>query len=283
MRMQNDLWQTETLEQLKNLLQSLDTVQAAIVVGSFANAAIQPDFWSDIDLVVVVSDEAINQFYPGTEWLRPIGPVYAASRSQGAYHNTLRVCFVDMHRLDLIFLPASAFEAPSAWGYNPFQTGYRVLFSRSIIVDEFLSQEHAATSDQLDPETQFWIMSNDFWFKGMLAVYKVVRNDLLIALHLTLDLARDCLVLGMMLRDRAEGTQYHRIGGVGNELIDRINLELAEYSSASILDMIEKYSQIYDDLAGEWRSDYRANRSPLLDWIKQARETLSRSDRQIRS
>jgi hypothetical protein len=131
--------------------------------------------------------------------------------------------------------------------------------------------------------SQFLVMSNAFWFKGMLAVYKVVRNDFLIALHLALDLIRDCLVLRMMLRDRDEGTNHHRFGGVGNEFVAQMNLNSLDISAIGILEMIENSSQMFDDLAEEWSSDYLANRSPLLGWIKQARENLQIGDTQIRS
>ena len=119
-------------------------------------------------------------------------------------------------------------------------------------------------------------MSNDFWFKGTLAVYKVVRNDLLIALHLALDLIRDCLVLRMMLRDRAEGTRHHRVGGTGNEMVAQLSKHSQDYSPGGILTMIEETSRTYDELAAEWSPTYQAKRAPLITWIQQARADLSK-------
>lgn len=274
--MDKTLWQFDTITHLERLLRSLDAVQAAVLVGSFANDAVQPDRWSDLDLVIVIKDLALDPYYADTTWLQPIAPIYTTSRSQAANRFTLRVCFEDLRRLDLIFILASAFESPQGWDFNPFLTGFQVLFSRSAVVDKFLSQPLQIRSDVHDPETQFLSMSNDFWFKGMLAVYKVVRNDLLIALHLTLDLARDCLVLKMMLRDRKTGTRHHRLGGDGNEMIAELPGQSAEYSSTGILKMIEEYSRIFDNLASEWSSSYQAKRFPLLDWIKKAREDQTR-------
>ena len=82
------------------------------MVGSLANDIIQPDYWSDIDLVIVISDPAINQFYPDTDWLMPINSVFATSQKQDPPRYTLRVCFTDMRRVDFIFLLASAFDDP---------------------------------------------------------------------------------------------------------------------------------------------------------------------------
>jgi hypothetical protein len=274
--MKKDLWQLETLNRITELLQSFETVQAMILVGSFANNVVQPDFWSDLDLIVVVADEAVHQFYLNADWLYPVAPVFATSQSKNTSRYTLRVCFEDMRRLDLIFIPASAFETSMGWNDHPFSNGFRVLFSRSSVVEDFLSNRlHHIQPEIHNPEAQFLSMSNDFWFKGMLAVYKVVRRDLLIAYHLTLDLARDCLVLKMMLRDRETGTRFHRTGGQGNDFGTIRNLHEGEISPAGILTMLEKYSQFYDHLAKEWATDYQEKRFPLIDWIRKARESLA--------
>ena len=128
-----------------------------------------------------------------------------------------------------------------------------------------------------DPDEGFLAMANDFWFKGTLAVYKVVRNDLLIALHLALDLMRDCLVLKMMLRDRSAGKSHHRVGGPGNELVAQMNALTPGYSPAGILTMIQNASQIFEDLATEWQPGYEAKRAPLLKWIEQAQTSIKPS------
>lgn len=266
----NESWQEGTLAQLTDYLQSFDAVQALFLVGSLANDAVQPDFWSDIDLLVVVADQAIKQFYPGTTWLQPISPIFATSQSQDPPRYTLRVCFADMRRVDFIFLLVSAFDHPGSLGLDRFQGNHRLLFSRSSKVEHFHTGEPPAMPAAQDPGARFQAMSNDFWFKATLAVYKVVRNDLLIALHLALDLMRDCLVLKMMLRDREAGTNHHRTGGPGNELLTRLNAQSPDYSPAGILALIADSSQIYEDLAKEWQPDYQAHRKPLLDWIEQA-------------
>ena len=117
-------------------------------------------------------------------------------------------------------------------------------------------------------------MSHRFWFKSMVAGYKVVRHDLLIALHLALDLVRDCCVLGMLLRDRAEHTDHHREGGVGNQIVDLLKTTQQPYTASGILDMIEQSSILFDQLASEWSEAYQAHRYPLLNWLHHIRETV---------
>lgn len=278
-----DTWQDKTLAQMKDFLQSFDSVQAAFVVGSLANDLVQPDYWSDIDLIVVVSDQEISQFFPNTGWLEPIRSVFATSHSEDPPRFTLRVCFRDMRRVDFIFILASEFNNPKARNLHHFQKDYRVLFAKSPEVDQTLPQKFGVKSENQDPETQFLVMSNAFWFKGMLTVYKVVRNDLLIALHLALDLMRDCLVLKMMIRDRAKGTRHHRIGGVENMFVTQLMAQPSDYTAQGILVMVERYSQIYENLAVEWSPDYQVKREHLLDWTRQARGNLEQSDINIRS
>lgn len=268
-------WQDTTLLRLKTLMQSFDAVQAMFVVGSLANDAIQPDYWSDIDLVIVVSDPAIAQFYPDTDWLMPINSIFATSHSHNPPRYTLRVCFTDMRRIDFIFLPASVFVDPNSYILLKIPEERQLLFSKIPQIETRFLEKSGVLPAEQDPDTKFSTMSNDFWFKGMLAVYKVVRNDLLIALHLTLGMMQDCLVLRMMLRDRTDGTRYHRIGGDGNELVDQMNAQPHVYSAGGILAIIEYYSQIYDNLGKEWSTSYETKRDPLLDWIKQVREQLS--------
>jgi hypothetical protein len=268
-------WQHQTLAQLTDFLQSFDALQAVLVVGSLANDDVQLDFWSDIDLVIMVSDESIDRFYPGSDWLKPIQPVFATSHSEDPPRYTLRVCFNDMRRVDFIFILASALDDPDCIQFHRFQGGYRLLFSRLPELEGALSKEPPLIATERDPDAQFLAVSNDFWFKSTLAVTKVVRNDLLIALHLALDLMRDCLVLRMMLRDRAEGTCHHRTGGDGNELVAQMNAQLSNFSTAGILTMIEAASQKYEELAKEWSPGYEAKRGPLSGLIRQAHEHLS--------
>lgn len=118
-------------------------------------------------------------------------------------------------------------------------------------------------------------MVNRFWAKSLVAVYKVARSDLLVALHLALDLVRDCCVLEMMLRDRTEGTAHHREGGIGIRLVAQLRDTEQPYTASGILEIVEQSGLAFDELARQWSDNYRERRHPLLQWIRQARDATA--------
>jgi hypothetical protein len=161
------------------------------------------------------------------------------------------------------------------WPGVPFFSGTRILFSRSKVIDEIARQGQFPQKFSPATEDRFLELVRDFRFKSMQAVYKVVRGDLLIALHLTQDLIRDCCVLGMMLRDRGTGTTIHKHGGAGNQLVAQLEITRNPFTPVGILDSIEKSNEIFEKLAVEWSSEYQENRQLLLTWIEGAKVELS--------
>lgn len=271
------LWHDAAINELIALLRSDEFVRALILTGS----CVQPqgkDTWSDIDVVVVVDNAALDRFYPSTDWLASPSELFAIDQSSHPNWLTTRVCFTDMRRIDFSFIKESTLQQVAEWDYNPFWAGPRILFSRSPIK---AALEH--TPERPKPPVfttdQFQTMANHFWFKGMLSVNKVMRNDLLIGLHLALDMVRDCLVLGMLLRDRAEGTNHHRFGGMFNHVVDQLNVFQHRYTPTGILGIVEQSSIAFDELAAQWSDSYQEHRQPLIDWIAYARDTLAQSAR----
>jgi hypothetical protein len=63
---------------------------------------------------------------------------------------------------------------------------------------------------------------NDIRMIAALAAAKLGRGELLISLHLTLELMRACLVQAMLLRDRDVGTTTHRFGSERDATADRL-------------------------------------------------------------
>ncbi len=138
-------------------------------------------------------------------------------------------------------------------------------------VDAIMAQPMSERNLPPPSPEQFEKMCNQFWFKAVLALTKVARNDLLIARHLSLGLVQDCCVLGMMLRDRATGTTHHRTGGMGNEIIAALQATQQPYTPVGILDSIDLSAVAFDRLASEWSSVYRERRGPLREWLETAR------------
>ena len=210
-----DRWQEQTVEELQSVLRSRQEVVALALFGSTLSSERELDSWSDVDCLLVVSDEAYPGFFPSTSWLHPLGDLFTHQRSENNFHRTLRACLADFRRIDFVI----------------------------------------TTPSRLD--------------------HKVVRDDRLIALHLALDLVRDCCVLGMMLRDRLEGTHIHREGGIGNTVVADLQNTHADYTRNGILDIIEQSAVQFDRLASEWSEAYAHKRAPLIEWIGQIRRTLS--------
>lgn len=269
-----DAWQAQTAEELRTMLMSRNDVLALALFGSTLQSSSQCDAWSDLDCLLVIKDDAYARFFPTTDWLRTLGQLQALEQSEDTFYSTTRVCFVDFRRLDIVITTQSQLNQLAEWRHVPFWQGHSLLFSRSSQITSLLSQTWLAPIPTFPSQSEFDEMVNHYWFKAMLASYKLIRNDRLIALHLALALVRDCCVLGMMLRDRAEGTNIHRAGGKGNKVVEMLERTCSNYTAAGILDIIEQSSNQFDRLASQWSETYVEKRYPLIEWLGHIRHTL---------
>lgn len=267
---QKGLWQERAIPDMITLLEAYEEVRALLLKGSCANSSLQRDTWSDVDVTIVVADGTLETFFPTIAWLAPLGNVYTFSQSLDELTKTTRVCFTDFRRIDCVFIQESDFQSQVLQG-----EAIKPLFSRSSLVNEVLAKVilQPPPASVLTPE-QFDHLVNDFWFKGMLATSKVMRNDLLIATHLALELIQDTCVLEMVLRDRALGSCHHREGGWGNDFIAHLDATQHPFTALGILESVKQSSMAFDELARQWSRDYREQRHPLLAWIHFAQETL---------
>lgn len=267
---QKGLWQETAIRDLTALLEPDDSVQALLLKGSYADPTIQPDTWSDIDVTLVIADGALSSYFPATFWLAPLGEIYTLSQSSDRLASTTRVCFTDFRRIDCSFVRESDFPTLAI-----HSVAVRTLFSRSLLVDEVLAHASFQPLPVTPPTAEsFEQMVNQFWFKGMLTTSKVMRDDLLIATHLALEMIQDVCVLAMMLRDRESGTSHHRTGGSGNAFVEQLNIVQHPYTPAGILTCVEQCGLLFDILAARWSLAYQERRHPLLAWIRYAQETL---------
>jgi len=267
-------WQESMLNDLISYFESDEDVLGLLLVGSFSKPEFRPDDWSDLDILVVVKDYRLDRFFPTTEWINQFGKLYTYSQSADELKCTTRACFENLNRIDFVITTEGKLQEISKWSSIPFYTGVKIIFSRSKVVDEIDTQKYSQPELPSVKQEQFLEMVRNFRFKSMLAVYKVVRNDLLIALHLAQDLIRDCSVLGMMLRDKATGTNIHKDGGIGNQLVAQLEVTQKPFTAFGILDSIKESNEMFEKLACEWSSSYQENRQPLLDWIEQEKVEL---------
>lgn len=267
------LWQDGLTRKALEVLQGNDAVVALAVFGSSVQGA--GDAWSDVDLLLVVEEDSVERFYPSIDWLHPFGDVYTYEQSAGEFTRVTRLCFTDLRRLDIVITTERALLQIDRWPSVGFWQGARVLFSRSERVSDALSRTYAAPRPSPQSPEEFEKWARAFWFRGIVATGKVVRNDMLIALHLALEMVQDCCVLGMMLRDRAEGTNVHHTGGIGNQFVEEMAGLSCPFTAVGILDMIAKCAEAFDRLALQRADGCGEGRHPLLQMVDRARKHVA--------
>jgi hypothetical protein len=259
-------WQETTIGELRDVLVHDPEVEALAVVGSGAGA--QLDAWSDLDVLIVVRPEAFARYFPELDWLAALGKSYAFEQHREETRAVSRVCFEDLRRLDVIVTTGEALLRSGDWS-GLLAGGARVVFSRVPEIDRVLGGSYEPPRPVVSDDA-FEALANGFWFKAVVAVQKVVRGDLLVALHLSLELAQECCVLAMMLRDRETGRTKHR-DGVGDELVAELEGTVGAFTAAGILESVERSAVVFDRLAGRWEAGYRERRGPLMGWIEAER------------
>jgi RimJ/RimL family protein N-acetyltransferase len=273
-------WQEATIQRLHDLLFPLPAVEALAIVGSGASGT--SDAWSDVDALVVVRPEALGDFFPTLAWLEPLGAIFAYEQHRDELRPVSRVAFEDMRRLDAIVTTPDALQQDAVRSSLPLTQGIKVIFARSAELEHLLVRPAVELLLVLPPDDEFEALANQFWYQATVAVQKVVRGDLLVALHLGLDLVRDCCVVAMLLRDRETGTNRHR-GGVGNEAVAELDATRRPYDAPGILDGIEQSAIAFDRLATRWSASYGERRRPLLSLIADARRSVSDASGALRS
>jgi hypothetical protein len=265
-------WQSRVVEQLSQLFEGDPDARALVLTGSLADAGVEADIWSDVDMKVVLADRSVDRYYRSLAWLQPFGQLVGIERHASQATKTLRVCLDGFKRFDLGFIPQSVLRSSSSKNYNLFSRPYIVIWSRLPRLGAQIASLSSSTEHPDISDAEVERLADQFWFKAAAAIAKVVRNDLLIGFHLALDLTRDCLVLQMLRRDREKGTQVHRIGGWGNELVDRFFEEGQEGSPLRILNLITQSCETFDELASRLSSSYTPRGPFLLSAIESARE-----------
>lgn len=105
---------------------------------------------------------------------------------------------------------------------------------------------------------------NPVRFEAALAAARFGRGDRLIGLHLTMGILRECLVIAMLLRDRAEGTDRHRFGSdLDHRASDIARIAALPTESPDRPTIVEQACRLYGDWRSELHADYRPDWSGL--------------------
>lgn len=267
-------WQIPLVDQIVTMMKSIQSVQSIIQYGSVIAPDSNFDFWSDIDLLIVLKDGTIGEFYPSTDWVTTLGSILAVEQYQNSNRTLIRVCFSDLRRVDFVFTTESALSTIGNWGANYLWKPVHVCYSKSSIVNSVLTQPVSRPDPPLISLEDFNQFVQRFWFRQVIAVSKVIRDDLLIALHLALESVQDCCTLGMLHRDRETGTSHHKTGGLGNILVSNLDGNRHPYSSTGILQSLVDSSMLFDNLAQQWNNTYQFQSEHVLDLIAKARASI---------
>ena len=209
----NCKWQHQLLDDLSAGLRAEEAVKALVLTGSLADDDLAVDEWSDIDLTAIVADDAMAELLSCTSWLDRHGEVIGLERHDNPTVKTLRVCFAPCRRVDICLVPESVCGKDDGDDSTPSCRAHALLWSKIPGIDQSLPGLFPCPTFSGVPTEEADSIVESFCFKASVAIAKTVRNDLLVASHLALDLSRDCLVLQMFRRDRDKGTNVHRTGG----------------------------------------------------------------------
>jgi hypothetical protein len=112
-----------------------------------------------------------------------------------------------------------------------------------------------------------------------LAAAKLGRRDLLIGAHLCLEVARQALVVSMLLRDQESGRSHHHHGGRHDRDAVRVSAALsslpAQAGPPDWLDLLLRLTVAFDAAAAMLWPDHRPNWQGLDAIVAAARTALA--------
>lgn len=270
-----DLWQKKFTEKIAHNLQNEVGILVFATFGSISNGKNKYDIWSDIDGLLIVKDESYREFSDSLKWAEELGSIFAYQKNQEDNKQTIRLIFDDFKRLDIVIIKYSSIEDITLPEHGPYWSKIDIIFSRSEEITKLLKKTKKVISPPQFSDQQFQGLVNNFWFVASLAVYKVMRNDLLIAQHLFLDLYKNCLLLGMIIRDKDTGTNIHKTGGVGNEIAKDMHILLQSISQANVLGQIDQCGKEFDKLCSKWTNKYIPRYPKFEKFVLKARTEFS--------
>jgi aminoglycoside 6-adenylyltransferase len=163
--------------------QTQPDIRAAIVLGSRARADRPADEWSDLDLVMLVTDPAL--FLASAEWLRSIGDVWLTFVEPTATGGGMerRALFEGDLDVDFSFAPCAGLERMFEHGVPPdvasvFRRGSRVLFDKDGHATRINTLPMPAAPTPMPTQAEFDEVAHDFLYHAVWAAKKLRRGEL---------------------------------------------------------------------------------------------------------
>ncbi|MCL2202532.1 MAG: hypothetical protein FWB88_01135 [Defluviitaleaceae bacterium] len=173
------MWQKDAADKMSSLLSELLKIDKIIIGGSLNNPA-ELDKYSDVDMEVLLSDNApINIKTVLSAISKNFTTIFGYEIISHSRKDAIRICCENGMRFDLIF------RYPT---------------------DKKPKKEDDSFASKIDA------VVNQFWFFASMILLKLGRKDNLIAAHLAFELCQLIIVIQMLQRDDAKGTNIHRFG-----------------------------------------------------------------------
>ena len=257
---------------IKIVNEEIIEIEEVYLKGSLCKEDSNVDFWSDIDLAFVLGDKYDVKEFNVNTIIEELGNIVAYEEFE-ADNIVLKRVFLQGEKigysLDIMILN-------------------RVNLSSDILGEEsqlIMSNRKSQVSDEVHINTEIieeqgdeYISDkniNEFWFKVVVAIKKIMRNDNLIGVHLVLDIIRELIVLQMINRDIKKGTSIHRYGDDEQiDILNKININSEKINKESLLDIIDECAKYYDDEVSKLVNNYDNRYIYIKKYIEDSRSKI---------
>jgi predicted nucleotidyltransferase len=86
-------WQESIVDELRSGLEPNQDLLGLLLFGSCSQPEWTHDPWSDVDVLVVAKNNAMDTFFPTVAWIAVFGDLYSYTQSSDKFRSTTRVCF----------------------------------------------------------------------------------------------------------------------------------------------------------------------------------------------
>ena len=162
--------------------QARPDIRTALVLGSRARTDRPADEWSDLDILLVVTDP--EPYLTTTDWLKNMGDVRITFLEPTAGGNLeRRVLFEGGLDVDFPIIPQEMMEQMAQHGLPAevariFRRGVRVLIDRDRLADRLHQADAEPPPPGLPAQSEVLEAINDFWYHAVWTAKKLKRGEL---------------------------------------------------------------------------------------------------------
>jgi len=236
MKIVENNWQTNEIRKITDYFKQLRNIKTVLLKGSVIEN--NQDYWSDIDLVIIF-DNLPNDI----GWINKYKKIFTYFCSISLLKQVFRIIFEDFSRVDLILTTEDTLYSNTIFRNEILNDKIKLLYSQKVFIFSNLYNNLSYKALNTKVSEKF---INEFWFKAVLIIIKLKRDDLLISSHLLLDLYRDYLIVLMKIRDSDLNTNHHRFWGKYNESVKFIDIKFE--TNKSILNSLDQICIIFNSI-----------------------------------